>query len=102
MVGPNRISDVNGWANKQNPAWDTIPADRQKDLARRMAIFAAMVDRMDQNIGRVIRDVEAKGELDNTLILFCADNGACAEWDPWGFDVQSGPEQHPPFRRQAG
>ncbi|MBL8209569.1 MAG: sulfatase-like hydrolase/transferase [Bryobacterales bacterium] len=91
VVGPNRVSDVNGWAEKQNPAWDTIPADCRKDLARRMAIFAAMVDRMDQNIGRVLNDLESKGELANTLILFAADNGACAEWDPWGFDVSSGP-----------
>jgi arylsulfatase len=91
-VGPNRISDVNGWAEKQNPAWETIPAGRRKDLARRMAIFAAMVDRMDQNIGRVLSDLEAAGELSNTLILFCADNGACAEWDPWGFDTSTGPD----------
>jgi len=91
-VGPNRVSTPNGWADKQNPAWDTIPADRRKDLARRMATFAAMVDRMDHGIGRVLDDLKAKGELDNTLILFCADNGACAEWDPWGFDIQSGPD----------
>lgn len=91
VVGPNRVSDVNGWAAKENPAWDTIPADRRTDLARRMAVFAAMVDNMDQNIGRVLHEIEAAGELSNTLILFCADNGACAEWDPWGFDVSSGP-----------
>jgi arylsulfatase A-like enzyme len=92
IVGPNRVSDVNGWADKQNPAWDTIPGDRRIDLARRMAIFAAAVDRMDQNIGRVLGDIESKGELDNTLILFTSDNGACAEWDPWGFDTKSGPD----------
>ncbi len=92
VVGPNRVSDINGWADKQNPAWETIPPDRRVDLARRMAIFAAAVDRMDQNIGRVISDIEAKGELDNTLILFASDNGACAEWDPWGFDIKSGPD----------
>lgn len=92
VVGPNRVSNLNGWAEKQNPAWESIPADRRKDLARRMAVFAAMVDRMDQNIGRVLKDLEAKGELSNTLILFCADNGACAEWDPWGFDKASGPD----------
>ncbi len=92
IVGPNRVSTPNGWAEKQNPAWDTLPADRRTDLARRMAIFAAAVDVMDHNIGRVIDDLKAKGEIDNTLILFCSDNGACAEWDPWGFDIKSGPE----------
>lgn len=91
-VGPNRVSDLNGWAPKQNPAWDTIPEDRRIDLARRMAVFAAMVDQMDRNVGRVIQDLEASGELQNTLILFASDNGACAEWDPWGFDIKSGPD----------
>jgi arylsulfatase A-like enzyme len=74
-----------------NPAWDSLPEDRRADLATRMAIYAAMVDRMDQNIGRVTADLRARGELDNTLIMFLSDNGACAEWDPFGFDVSSSP-----------
>ncbi|KRG16374.1 arylsulfatase [Virgibacillus soli] len=69
-----------------NPSWEMIDPDRKQDLIRRMAIFAAMVDRVDQNVGRVVKDLEENGELDNTLIIFCSDNGACAEWDPWGFD----------------
>ncbi|MFO0808178.1 MAG: arylsulfatase [Gemmataceae bacterium] len=76
----------------ENPAWDTLPNDRRADLARRMAVFAAMVDCMDQAIGHVVADLKAHGELDNTLILFLSDNGACAEWDPFGFDVSSGPK----------
>ena len=76
----------------QNPAWDSLPEDRRADLAMRMAIYAAMIDRMDQNIGRVTADLRARGELDNTLILFLSDNGACAEWDPFGFDVSSSPD----------
>ena len=72
-----------------NPAWDTLPEDRRLDLARRMAIFAAMVDRMDQQLGRVIDDLRSAGELDNTLIVFTSDNGACFEWDPNGFDIVS-------------
>ena len=91
-VGPNRVSSVNGWAEKQNPAWDSIEPARRKDLARRMAVFAAMVERMDSNIGRVLADLEKHNQMDNTLILFLSDNGACAEWDPWGFDGKSGPD----------
>src|SRR5207248_2598452 len=68
-----------------NPAWDTLPADRRADLARRMAVYAAMVECMDRNIGRVVDDLRANGQLDNTLVLFLSDNGACAEWDPFGF-----------------
>jgi arylsulfatase len=54
-----------------------------------MAIYAAMVDRMDRNIGRITAGLRDRGELENTLILFMSDNGACAEWDPFGFDVRS-------------
>jgi arylsulfatase len=81
----------NFYRTGDNPAWDTLPADRRADLARRMAVYAAMVDRLDQNIGRVVDDVRAHGQLDNTLILFLSDNGACAEWDPFGFDGSTGP-----------
>jgi arylsulfatase len=75
-----------------NPAWDSLPADRRADLARRMAIFAAMVEHMDGAIGRVVASLKEHGQLDNTLILFLSDNGACAEWDPLGFDVDTGPK----------
>ncbi|MBM3726568.1 MAG: arylsulfatase [Acidobacteria bacterium] len=91
IVGPNRVSSANGWAPKQNPAWDSLPEERRRDLARRMAVFAAMVEYMDREIGRVVASLKTAGELQNTLILFCSDNGACAEWDPHGFDVSSGP-----------
>ncbi len=72
-----------------NPAWDTLDQDRQLDLARRMAIYAAMVDRLDQQIGRIVEDLKAAGEWENTLIVFTSDNGACFEWDPFGFDIIS-------------
>lgn len=72
-----------------NPAWDTLPKNRRLDLARRMAIYAAMIDRLDQQLGRVIADLESAGELENTLIVFTSDNGACFEWDPFGFDIVS-------------
>ena len=92
VIPPNRVATPHGWANRQNPAWDSVDAARRKDLARRMAVFAAMVEIMDRSIGRVVDDLRKNGELDNTLILFLSDNGACAEWDPWGFDTSSGPD----------
>ncbi|MDR0608723.1 MAG: arylsulfatase [Planctomycetaceae bacterium] len=91
-IPKNWANEKTGWANKDNPAWETIDVDRRADLARRMAIFAAMIDRMDWNIGRVMADLKEHGDFENTLILFLSDNGACAEWDPWGFDVSSGPQ----------
>lgn len=58
-------------------AWDSL-SDKKKDaLDLEMSVFAAMIDRMDQNIGRVLESLRASGELDNTLILFLSDNGSC-------------------------
>ena len=85
----SRFTNFGETVTADNPPWDSLPSDRQADLAMRMAIYAGMIDRMDQNIGRLTADLRAKGELDNTLILFLSDNGACAEWDPFGFDVRS-------------
>jgi arylsulfatase len=92
LVPANRYNGQSVWADKPNPAWKSLDADRRADLARRMAVYAAMVDRMDGAIGRVVHDLERHDELDNTLILFLSDNGACAEWDPFGFDGKSGPD----------
>ena len=72
-----------------NPAWDTLSEERRRDLARRMAIYAAMIDRLDQQLGRLIEDLRQANELENTLIVFTSDNGACFEWDPFGFDIVS-------------
>jgi len=59
--------------------WDTLSAAERADQARRMAVYAAMIDRMDQNIGRVLDYLEAQGEMQNTLFVFASDNGASAE-----------------------
>ena len=58
-------------------AWDDLSSEEQEMESFRMAIFAAMVDRVDQNIGRVISYLKHKGQLENTLIMLCSDNGAC-------------------------
>ncbi|TDP88026.1 arylsulfatase [Aquabacterium commune] len=58
------------------PNWGKLTVAQQKQEARRMAVYAAMVDVMDQNIGKVIRQLKASGQYDNTLIVFISDNGA--------------------------
>ena len=90
-VPPKSHAKPSPYAGKDNPPWSSLPEDRRRDLARRMAVFAAMVDRMDFAIGRVVNDLAQHDQLDNTLILFLSDNGACWEWDPLGFDVTSSP-----------
>ena len=91
-IPTNKFNTQTGWAEKDNPAWDSLPEDRRRDLARRMAVYAAMVDRMDVTIGRIVAHLKTTGQLDNTVIFFLSDNGACAEWDPYGFDKNSGPQ----------
>jgi arylsulfatase A-like enzyme len=54
-----------------------------------MEVYAAMIDRMDQGVGRVISALEKKGILENTLIIFLQDNGACAE--TYGFNRKYDP-----------
>ena len=56
--------------------WDSLSKEEQKMEARKMEIFAAMVENMDYNIGRVLQHLEDKDLLENTLILFMSDNGA--------------------------
>lgn len=89
QVPVDRDDIANGFSGKPNPAWDSLPADRREDLARRMATFAAMVEHVDHGIGRLLADLEKSGELDNTIIAFLSDNGACYEWGPFGFDGRS-------------
>jgi len=61
-------------------AWDNLSEDEQEEMAMRMAIYAAQIDIMDQGIGQIVDKLEEKGELENTLIFFLSDNGACAEY----------------------
>ncbi|RZK81037.1 MAG: arylsulfatase [Pedobacter sp.] len=68
-----------GLSEDDGADWDKLSPEKQDEMDFRMALYAAQVDRMDQNIGRLIETLKQSGELDNTLILFLSDNGACAE-----------------------
>ncbi|MBI1353049.1 MAG: sulfatase-like hydrolase/transferase [Acidobacteria bacterium] len=59
--------------------WDILPESLRDEMDHRMAVYAAMIDRMDQNIGRLVEALRQREELDDTLILFLSDNGGCAE-----------------------
>ena len=77
------------------PAWSDLSAERQRWEARRMTALAAMIDRVDQEVGRLLSDLRDHAELENTLVLFVSDNGACPydrrsrgrEQNPWEPDV---------------
>lgn len=59
--------------------WSELTPVQQKFQAAKMSVHAAMVDRIDQEIGRVLKQLQAMGAYENTLILFASDNGASAE-----------------------
>ena len=59
--------------------WDSLSRDEQLFEARKMELYAGMIDNMDMNIGRIIDHLKEIGEYDNTLIVFFSDNGAAAE-----------------------
>jgi len=58
-------------------AWDSLPAKQQEFESFRMSVYAAMVDRLDWNIGRLLAYLEQREVLDNTLVMICSDNGGC-------------------------
>lgn len=100
LAASKRLGSITPDGN--NPAWDTLPADRRADLAQRMAIYAGMVTGMDRNIGRLIDDLRAADQLENTLIFFLSDNGACAEWEPFGFEMVAPSNPQPGYGINQG
>ncbi len=73
------------------PSWDSL-SDAQKDAEDlKMAVYAAMIDRVDQNLGRLFEKVKALGKWNNTLILFLADNGGCREQPNTTPSIAAGP-----------
>jgi len=61
------------------PAWDSLPDQEKKLYARQMEVFAAQMEWVDHQIGRVVAELERIGQLDNTLIFVTSDNGASGE-----------------------
>jgi arylsulfatase len=61
------------------PEWDSLSPGEKDMWDLRMAVYAAMIDRLDRNIGRVLDRIDQMGELRNTLVIFLSDNGGCHE-----------------------
>ena len=61
------------------PAWKDIPENEKALWIKRMAVYAAQIDCMDQGIGRIINALKENGLTGNTMIIFMSDNGGCAE-----------------------
>ncbi|WP_346863957.1 arylsulfatase [uncultured Draconibacterium sp.] len=69
--------------------WDLLSDEKKKEMDLRRAVYSAQVDRMDQNIGKLVDHLKEQNILDNTLIVFLNDNGACAE----GGELGGGPAE---------
>jgi len=65
--------------NPKLPGWQQLSPEQQRIEARKMEIYAAMVDNLDHNIGRLLDYLRQSGQYDNTMIVFMSDNGAAGE-----------------------
>jgi len=103
------------------PDWEKLPEAVRRREEARMEVYAAMVDRLDQGVGRVLAALEESGTAENTVVMFLSDNGGCASWprpsqeegfreynreipvgDPRGYEFVGkgwGWAQNAPFRR---
>lgn len=70
-IGPNEVGHA--------VAWDSLTAGQKEFQAAKMSVHAAMIHRMDIEIGRVLDRLKTMGALDNTIVFFLSDNGASAE-----------------------
>jgi arylsulfatase A-like enzyme len=78
-----------GYENNASIAWRNLTPRERAVQVRKMATHAAMIEKMDQGVGRVIAELKASGQYDNTVIVFLIDNGASpevmtsADYDRW-------------------
>ena len=92
-------------------AWATLTTDQQRWESERMAAYAGMIDCLDQNIGRLMSHLDKLDLTENTIVMFCSDNGACPfertrgkelrPWDPksyWTYDQGWAHVGNTPFR----
>lgn len=72
--------------------WEKLSEFEKDRLDKKMAVYAAQVDRMDQGIGRILEKLRDIGEYDNTVVMFLSDNGAVSvDLDDWNIEEANGP-----------
>ncbi|TMK61691.1 MAG: arylsulfatase [Actinobacteria bacterium] len=74
-----RLAPRNADVDYDVQAWDDLTGDEQRMFARYMEVYAAMLDNVDQNVGRLLAALNELGERDNTIVVFTSDNGASKE-----------------------
>lgn len=86
----------------QVPSWESRAEDRKDRFDAIMAVYAAMIERIDIAMGTLLKGLEDRGILDNTLVLFLSDNGGNAEGGPPGITEGEGPIGGPDSRVLLG
>jgi arylsulfatase A-like enzyme len=86
------LVDANQGLSSQAEDWNKVT--NKKWEAACMEVYAAMIDRMDQGIGKLVAELKRNGQFENTLILFLQDNGGCAE-----LQGRTGSKDHPNIER---
>ena len=85
------IGDNHKLTPRESKAWDELTCEQKDAEDLKMAVYCAMIDRVDQNLGRVFKKVKELGEWENTLVMFLADNGACPEQPNTTPNIPPGP-----------
>jgi arylsulfatase len=81
------LGEISGEAR----SWESLSPKQQEYQATKMAVHAAMIDRVDQGVGQIIKQLRDSGQLENTVVMFFSDNGASPEIPgPPGYDRYSG------------
>lgn len=91
-VGPDaELSPINPWPAPEVVApidlvlpWDSLSGDQRRLFTRMAEVYAGFSSHMDQDLGRLVGYLEASGQLDNTIVVVCSDNGASGEGSPNG------------------
>ncbi len=68
----------------ESPAWESLSPEAKDRFDHLMAVYAAMIEAIDTSVGKLVKELEVRGVLDNTMIVFLSDNGANAESGPDG------------------
>lgn len=78
-AAPSALAKLGPGELDRTPPWESLDEAQRAFQSAKMAVHAAMVERMDREVGRLVGELRALGRLDNTLILFMSDNGASSE-----------------------
>ncbi len=89
-------------SNQDSTDWSTLTEEQKNEADFRMAVYAAIVDRLDQNVGRLVAFLKERDQLDNTLILFLSDNGGSSESGMFGLNADTAKAANYPQWQKAG